>query len=197
MLSSIHPLGERARNARWHRTVIAHVAGAAVGGALIGAVAGTVGLIARVWIDESAALVLVAVAALAAALHELGVIDLGLPSWSRQVNEDWLTLYRDWVYGAGYGFQLGLGVVTIITSPATHLLLLVALLTGTPTAGAIVGTVYGAGRGLSVLTARGINTPDRLVGFHRTMNRWAAPVRRVSAAVLLATGAAAAAVVIG
>jgi hypothetical protein len=33
----------------------------------------------------------------------------GCPSWQRQVDERWLTTYRGWVYGAGFGFQLGAG----------------------------------------------------------------------------------------
>ena len=34
----------------------------------------------------------------------------------RQVNEDWMARYRGWAYGAGFGLQLGLGVVTIVTT---------------------------------------------------------------------------------
>ena len=33
-----------------------------------------------------------------------------LPSWRRQVNEDWLVGYRPWVVGGGFGLQLGAGV---------------------------------------------------------------------------------------
>ena len=32
------------------------------------------------------------------------------------VHEQWLTRYRGWVYGVGFGAQLGFGLVTIITS---------------------------------------------------------------------------------
>ena len=42
------------------------------------------------------------------------------PGPRRQVNERWLDEYRGWVYGLGFGAQLGLGVTTVITSAATY-----------------------------------------------------------------------------
>lgn len=196
MLSSIHPLGERARNASWRRTVLAHVVGATFGGAIVGIAAGAVGWVVRSSVDDRTALLILSGAAALAAIHEFGWPARRLPSWHRQVNEDWLTTYRDWVYGAGYGVQLGLGVVTFITSSATYLFLLVAALTGSPLLGGVVGAVYGFGRGASVLSTRRITTPDRLVSFHRTMARLATPIRTVAGSVLFGTGAAALAVAI-
>ena len=59
---------------------------------------------------------------------ELGVGGAHLPTNHRQVNERWLDDYRGWVYGIGYGFQLGMGVVTIVTSATTYLAFLAAFL---------------------------------------------------------------------
>ena len=43
MLSSIHPLGERARQGRWGRTVISFTIGSVVAGVLVGALLGGLG----------------------------------------------------------------------------------------------------------------------------------------------------------
>ena len=53
-----------------------------------------------------------------------------VPGPRRQVDERWLDEYRGWVYGAGYGAQLGLGVTTVVSSAATYVALLAAFLTG-------------------------------------------------------------------
>ena len=37
-----------------------------------------------------------------------------VPGPRRQVDERWLDRYRGWVYGVGYGSQLGLGIVTVV-----------------------------------------------------------------------------------
>src|SRR6187399_256549 len=112
MLTSISPLGERARGNRFTVTAAAHVAGSGVGGAVVGAAAGVVGWALLSPLDGAASeagLVVVAVAALAAVVLDRS----GVPTVGRQVDERWLGAYRGWVYGAGYGIQLGLGVVTI------------------------------------------------------------------------------------
>ena len=43
-----------------------------------------------------------------------------MPGPRRQVNERWLDEYRGWVYGLGFGAQLGLGVSTVVSSAATY-----------------------------------------------------------------------------
>ena len=43
--------------------------------------------------------------------------------------------FRGWVYGLGYGAQLGLGVSTVVSSAATYVALLAALLCATPRPG--------------------------------------------------------------
>jgi len=46
MLASIHPLGERARHNRWIVTVTAYVVASTLGGATLGAAAGSAGALA-------------------------------------------------------------------------------------------------------------------------------------------------------
>src|ERR1700737_74390 len=104
MLASIHPLGERAKHNRWAVTVAFYLLGSVTAGALLGAALGTIG------VHGTPAIV----AALCVVAALVDASRWRVPSWRRQVNEDWLRRYRGWVYGIGFGFQLGLGVVTIV-----------------------------------------------------------------------------------
>ena len=100
-----------------------------------------------------------------------------VPGPGRQVDERWLDEYRGWVYGAGYGAQLGLGVTTIVSSAATYVAVLAAFLTASAPAGAIVLGCFGAVRGLTPLAAAGVRSQRRLLEFHRTLARWRAAAR--------------------
>src|SRR4051794_33369808 len=110
MLASITPLGERARGSRFWLTAVFFVGASLVAGAALGALLGAVGSL--VWAGAAGGL---RVAILAGALVAGLVLDLlgRLPGPRRQVNEEWLREYRGWVYGAGFGGQLGVGVATI------------------------------------------------------------------------------------
>jgi sulfite exporter TauE/SafE len=160
MLASIHPLGERARDRRWGVTVGAYVLGSTLAAALLGAALGGVGALLPLGAGATAVAV-VALAALALA-YDLGVGGLRLPTVHRQVDKDWLGRYRGWVVGAGFGFQLGLGVVTIVNTAAVYLALALALLTGSMAAGAAVGTTFGLLRALEILVVARVRRPDQL-----------------------------------
>src|SRR5947209_18623871 len=112
MLASINPLGERARDRRWGVTVGAYVLTSTVAAAGLGALLGAAGTTLRPSTHATAAVV-VALTGLALAF-DLGVAGLRLPTVHRQVDKDWVARYRGWVVGAGFGAQLGLGVVTIV-----------------------------------------------------------------------------------
>ncbi|WP_432562657.1 hypothetical protein [Kineococcus sp. SYSU DK003] len=179
MLSSITPLGERGRASRWSVTVTAHLLGSAAGGSALGALLGALGLLLPqpVWFVVPV-LVLLAVATIAAEAGRLR----RFPSWHRQVDEDWLHRYRGWVYGVGYGAQLGVGVVTIVTSPVLYLAMALMVATGGPVPGAVVGFVFGLVRALPLLAARSVTTPARLAAVHRRLERLAPLGRRASGA---------------
>ncbi len=170
MLASITPLGERGRSSTWGVTVVAFVVGATFAGGGLGAATGALGSLVgggSHW--RMGALALVALAALAVDLGPLAV-----PGPNRQVNERWLDEYRGWVYGLGFGTQLGLGVTTIVSSAATYLPLVAAFLTGDAVLGAVVAGVFGLTRGLTLLAAAGVKRPDELLALHR----WLARLRR-------------------
>jgi sulfite exporter TauE/SafE len=182
MLSSITPLGERGRASRWPVTVAFHLLGSALAGTALGALLGLAGGLLPLGHAPVAAAALVLLAAFCgvAVGVETGRLP-ALPTWHRQVDEDWLHRYRGWVYGVGYGAQLGLGVVTIVTSPLLYAALALALLTGRPGAGAVVGLAFGLARALPVLATRAVTTPARLGAAHRRLERLA-PAGRAAAA---------------
>jgi hypothetical protein len=185
MLTSISPLGERARGNRWATTAAAYVVASVLGGLTAGAVLGAVGALADVP-ALAAALVAAAVCAVAAAAD----VAHRLPTLHRQVDEDWLTRYRGWVYGAGYGYQLGLGVVTIVTSAATYAAFALCVLSGSTVTGAAIGTCFGVVRALPLLLLRTATTPDRLRALGARLERRAALARRATAVLLAASAAA-------
>ncbi len=195
MLASITPLGERGRGGWWPRTVTAYVVGSAAGGAVMGAALGALGR-PLVSLPRPAVVAAVGVGAVAAAAVDT---TRRVPTVRRQVDETWLVTYRDWVYGAGFGLQLGFGAVTIVTSASVYLTWLLELLSGAVTAGLVVGSVFGIVRALPLLAFAGVVTPAQLRLRHRTLARLT-PVARggsigsellvagVAAVSLLSTG---------
>jgi sulfite exporter TauE/SafE len=159
MLASISPLVERAPGTRWWRLTSSYLVGSVLGGATVGAVLGAVGDALRLrhsW---------VALAAVTAALAVLAALaDLAgrVPSRRRQVDETWLSTYRDWVIGTGFGVQLGAGAVTIVTSASTYLTWWFEAATGSPAAGAVIGGCFGLARGLPLLTMAGVRDVTEL-----------------------------------
>jgi hypothetical protein len=170
MLASITPLGERGRHSTWRVTVTAFALGALAGGAALGALAGGAGaLLIPAGGDGDAELAVLAVAALIAVL--LDARSDSAPGPHRQVNERWLDQVRGWVYGLGFGAQLGVGVTTVVSSAATYVALLAAFLSRDPVAGALIVGCFGAIRGLTPLVAAGVDRPERLLAFHAAFGR--------------------------
>lgn len=177
MLSSITPLGEAGRGRRFRTTAAWFVGGATVGGAMVGGV--LAGLAAAVGTLGPAPLVL---AILAASLLGLGAAgDLGLlgyriPLLRRQVNERWLDRYRAWVYGGGFGWQIGTGVTTYVMTTAVFVTFAVGVLSASPAIALSIGLLFGLSRGLAVLFGARITTPTALMRVHRRFGRLRRPV---------------------
>lgn len=194
MLSSISPLGERARNSRWWLTTTAYLVGSLAGGLALGALASLLGALVPDDIRSSAW-----VLGLVAVLLLVGlVLDLrgaaSLPSWRRQVDVAWLDEYRGWVMGLGFGAQLGFGLVTIVTSATTYAVVLLAALSGEVRVGLLVGGVFGLVRAMPSLLLARVHDRAALHRVFERVERWAKPARIVAtvalggaAAVLLAT----------
>lgn len=188
MLSSIHPLGERARHNRWWLTVTAFTLGAIVSGAGLGLVLGGVGS-ALPDIDPSWALMATAVAALMAGVADMSRIRP--PGPRRQVNEHWIGAFRGWVYGGVFGLELGLGVMTYVVTWGVYATFGAALLTTSPLLGAAVGAVFGLGRSLSLWLTVFVDRPSRLTGFNRRLAEAGPKVRTAAAITLTLLGVAA------
>ncbi|MDE0162383.1 MAG: hypothetical protein OXL98_11680 [Acidimicrobiaceae bacterium] len=190
MLTSISPLGERARGNRWAVTVLWLGLGAVAGGGAVGAALGALGQVSVAGVDGDVRLVVLAVACAAAAAWDLS--GRRLPG-RRQVNEDWLVAYRSWVYGAGFGVQLGAAAATVVDTALVPLFMLAALLSGEMAAGLLMGAAFGAVRGASLVLGRRVRTPDDLRRLHRRLDRHADRVRRAGAGVAAALAGASAA----
>lgn len=179
MLTSITPLGERGRQRRWGVTVTAYAVSSTTAGATLGALLGLLP-------DLPPAVFAIACLVAAAADLRPGA----LPTVKRQVNEDWLHAYRGWVYGVGFGAQLGLGVVTIVTTAAVYATVLAAAL-GSPAYGALVGATFGFVRAAPALLTARVTTTARLVALSRRIERWATPARHATIGALALAGLAA------
>jgi hypothetical protein len=179
MLGSITPLGERARHSRWGLTVGALVIAATLAGTILGGALGGLGALLGAAGSSELALIVLGAALLAALTLDLGLFGLRIPTPGRQVDDRWLYEYRGWVTGAGFGFQLGLGVVTVVTTALTYVTYLAAALSGSVAAGALIGGLYGAVRGLSALGSARVDSTERLIQMEDRLNRWEAPARRV------------------
>lgn len=194
MLSSITPLGEQGRASRWPVTATAYLLGSMLGGAGVGALGGGIGWLLpfEVAAFTTAALVLLAAATAVAVLVECRLLP-SLPTVRRQVDEDWLHRYRGWVYGFGFGVQLGAGLMTIVTSPTVYVTLVLAAVTGSPPAGAVIGLVFGLTRALPVVGQRGVRTTARLARSSQRLASLAPTGRAVAATGLGAASVASAA----
>ena len=189
MLSSIHPLGERARHNRWSVTAASFTIGASASGAATGFVLGALGGLIPVQMSTST--MAVALGALALSAAALDLSGTRPPGPSRQVDERWIGRYRGWVYGVGFGAQLGTGVATFVVTWAVWALLLVELVIGSPIVGAIAGAAFGLGRSIGLLSAGWIDRPRRLTAFHSAMQRLAGPTHRIAAVATGCVGLAA------
>jgi hypothetical protein len=192
MLASISPVGEASRRQRWPVTVSAYLVASALGGTLVGGLLGALGSVVGTGSWGRWALVVLGIVTLAGAAIDAGRPAVRLPSWRRQVDERWLTTYRGWVYGAGYGFQLGAAVLTIVNSAITYGALLAAFLTGRATSGALIGLTFGVVRAVPLLLTGGVRTPGRLQALHRRLDAATHPVTVASIGAQLTIGLVAA-----
>jgi MFS family permease len=198
MLSTLIPLSETARGRRWGWTASWYVTGAVVGGTALG----TLGAAAAALVDvvgpgTTAVWVTVAVAALVGVALDLGLV-APIPHHRRQVDEAWLDQFRSWVYGFGFGAQIGAGLATYIMTSGVYLTIVLGALTGRPSVAFGIGVLFGATRGAAVLLGARLTTAERVRALHARLDRLAPASQQAAAAwlavVALAAGWAAAGV---
>jgi MFS family permease len=184
MLSSLTPLAERGRGHRYRTTVAWFIVGGFIGGCALGATAGLLAIGVRVLGPSNGAVL--AVAALMAAIafaSDLELFGFRLPIHHRQVNERWLDQFRAWVYGVGFGFQIGMGLATYIMTAALYLLLVLSALSQSVVVAVALGATFGLVRGLAVLLGRAITNTESLRSFHRRFSAIGPEIRLLTIAV--------------
>jgi hypothetical protein len=180
MLSSITPLSEQGRGHRYRTTACWFVAGSVVGGASLGLVTGLLAVgVGAAGLSSTTLAILALGACLLAAASDVPGVGFRLPVHHRQVNERWLDQFRPWVYGAGFGWQIGAGIVTYVKTSAIYLMIVLSLLTGEFWVALWVGALFGLVRGLAVLLGRRITSSAGLAAFHRRFMALDAATRRV------------------
>ena len=198
MLSQLTPVGEASRGYRYRTTATWFVAGAVVGGATLGAVMALLAwTVAAVGLTSTTLLGAAAVLAALGAAIDAGVLGFSPPFFKRQVNEYWLARYRAWVYGSGFGWQIGAGVTTYIMTAAVFVTIAYGALTAGPAAAFALGVFFGLVRGLAVLLTARRRTTAELFALHRRFDELGEPVRRAVIVVQLAVAVVAAGVAWG
>jgi hypothetical protein len=172
MLATITPLAETGRGHRYRSTALWFVAGAVVGGLTLGLVLGVVAIgIGAAAPSLAVRAALACVAAVVCAASDARIGRVAIPVHHRQVNERWLDQFRAWVYGAGFGWQIGTGFVTYIKTAGVYLMAFLAVLTGSWWIALALGVLFGLVRGIAVFLGRSITSPVTLAAFHRRFTR--------------------------
>jgi hypothetical protein len=168
MLATITPLAEQGRGHRYRTTATWFLVGSVLGGVSIGAVIALVAAaVGSLGVSATELALAAVVAGTVTVAAEIGIGGFRLPVHHRQVNERWLDQFRPWVYGVGFGWQIGAGLATYIKTYAVYLMIALAALTASPTLALLLGTFFGLVRGLAVLLGRHITSTTALADFHR------------------------------
>lgn len=193
MLSTITPIAEASRGHRFRSTAAWFVVGSIVGGATLGGLMAVLAVgIGLLNPSPGAVLWIAGIAALLTAASDARVAGLHFPGHDRQVNERWLDQYRSWVYGSGFGWQIGVGLATYIMTAGLYLLILMGALIDQPLVSVGIGVLFGFVRGLAVYLATNLTTRERLLTFHARFESLREPVRQ---AMIIAQATVAVAVV--
>ncbi len=185
MLTSITPLGERGRGNRWATTSAWLMFGHVVGGLALGSLLAGIGFLvafAGIEFGRATSTAIVSTVALAGGLFDLAG---GRMPGRRQVDERWLTRYRGWVYGLGFGAQLGFGFVTVVNT-ALFVAACVAGVLLPMTNALLIGVVYGTVRGLVASSNGRVRSTASLRRMHQRLDRFEKPVRWGAAAAVAA-----------
>jgi hypothetical protein len=137
-------------------------------------------LVGSLGLSTTASAALVLLAGILTLASDLRLGGFHLPENPRQVERSWLDRYRSWVYGLGFGWQLGVGVATYVMSASVYLMVVAAAAPGEPWLALAIVTMFGVLRGLAVLPAAGVRTPADLGELHRRIERFR-PASRVVA----------------
>jgi hypothetical protein len=183
MLASITPLSELGRGHRYRTTAAWFVVGGIAGGATLGVAMATLALgVDAVSLTTREVSTIALGAGMATLASDVSLGGFRVPVHHRQVNERWLDQFRPWVYGAGFGWQIGTGLATYIVTAALYLMMLLAALIGNAWPAIGLGVLFGLVRGLSVCLGRHITSSETLRTFHQRFDDLGPKVRRATIA---------------
>ena len=143
--------------------------GSLIGGLALGISLGALGALFPIGAQLRVSLLIVLT--FAAAQLDSGQVRVVLPTPRRQVSDAWLVRYRSWVYGIGFGLQLGLGVVTIVETWAMYLVLMSEALSGSLIFGAVLGLTFAFTRSLPILLVGRVRSTNQLSGIYGHLKR--------------------------
>lgn len=138
---------------------------------MLGALVGLIGSMLLFGGGSEPALFVVGLLGIVGLAFDLGLFGLRLPSIKRQVDDAWLYEYRGWLYGLGFGIQLGAGVFTIVASSAVYIAFLAAMLTASWQWALIVGTFFGLARAATQLPAAWGVSPKAIIRIDASLAR--------------------------
>jgi hypothetical protein len=193
MLSQLNPVAERSRGQRFRVTATWFVVGSVLGGVTLGAgMLALAAIVDAIGVSATATFGAVAVIALVCAAIDARLLPFAPPFIRRQVNEYWLPRYRGWVYGLGFGWQIGTGVTTYVMTSAVFAMVLVGGLSADPLVAFGAAILFSLVRGVAVFATDRCLTFDALAAFHRRFDAVGIVVRRavIAALVVVATVAA-------
>lgn len=170
MLASVNPVGERSRGFSWRVTATAYAIGATGGGALTGLALGTVGSLLPGGLSWRGPALLGTL--LVALVIDATPLRRRLLRARGQVNEDWMTRYRGWVYGFGFGARLGVGFTTLVACAAVYAAFVSELLSGSAAVGALIGVTFGGVKALALMPAGTGRDQRSLHALHRALASW-------------------------
>jgi len=189
MLATITPYTERARGHRFQSTAAWFVVGALLGGCTFGVVMAVLAAgVAAVGLGSTTLAAAACIASALVAASDARLNGFQLPAHHRQVNERWLDGFRPWVYGVGFGWQIGSGLATYIKTATVYLVVVISALTGAPWVALGIGVLFGLVRGCAVYLGRKVNSPAELTELHRRLAMWDPRAR--TAVIATAVGAA-------
>ena len=190
MVETIAPVVHEGNRSRYYTTVLLFALGATGAAALVGLVAGTLGMVLGApW--GTGRWIAVAAAALVYALREAFDLPVPVPDRHKQVPQWWRSFYSPPVTAILYGFGLGIGYLTYLSYGTYFVVTIAAFVSGDPLIGAAISAPFGLGRALSVVLAnRKTGTDDRQSGIDRiddlASTRWP---KMANATTLLLVGA--------
>ena len=166
MVETITPVVHGGRRSHYLRSLALHAVGATLAAALVGTIAGTIGMVAGApW--GTGGLIAVAVAALVYSLREVLGLPVPVPDRHRQVPLWWRSFYSPPVTAVLYGFGLGIGYLTYLSFGTYFVVTIAAFLSGSPLIGAALCAPFGLTRAVSVVLANRGAGEGRISGIDR------------------------------